>query len=113
MNSKCLLAFLFSILMLGCSENKSQQKTINGSQFIKTLRKEAVCLTDVDSYGYKLLQEYPLKEHSDRASVVYVVDGSCSVCIAKLLKIIYIAKVVLNYTAFLLHSFCNALTGAL
>lgn len=88
MNRKCLLMFLACILLFGCSEKKSNQETINGSQFIKELRKEAICLTDIDSYGYKILQEYPIKEYGDGNSVLYVVDGSCSVCIAKLLKII-------------------------
>ena len=88
MNNKCLFILLSCILLLGCSEKKESVEVINGNQFIKVLRKEAICLNDIDSYGHKLLQKFPMKPLGGKYSAVYAVDGSCSVCIAKLLKII-------------------------
>lgn len=92
MNKILTLAFMSLLMLAGCSGNMKEDKkeAINAIQFFKIPRQNATCLTDVNAEGDQLLQKCPIRGTGNSQEIVYAVDGSCSDCIAKLLKVMEI-----------------------
>lgn len=70
-----------------CISKHNIDSSAEAERFLETLHQKSICFDELPQLDDSLVQKITSINKTDSVSLAYFVDGSCSDCIAKLLKV--------------------------